>query len=82
MRTHSHPVFHNRSIFNQSSNSTMDIPKQNYKTIEQLIGSNESVVGIDAKKTHIIIIHMLQDIHDNLNRLEKRIEEIESTLRD
>lgn len=55
----------------------MNIPENRYKEIEELIGSDESVVGIDAKKTHIIIIHMLQQIQDQLNDFEKRLEEVE-----
>lgn len=55
----------------------MNIPKKRYKEIEALIGSDESVVGIDAKKTHIIIIHMLQQIQDQLDDLEKRLEDVE-----
>lgn len=57
----------------------MNIPEKRYKEIEELIGSDESVVGIDAKKTHIIIIHMLQQIQDQLNNLEKRLDELEKS---
>lgn len=53
------------------------IPELNYKEIEDAIGSDESVVGIDAKKTHIIIIHMLRQLQEKLDRLEKRIDELE-----
>jgi hypothetical protein len=53
------------------------IPDQNYKEIEEAIKSDESVVGIDAKKTHIIIIHMLNEITEKLEKLEKRIERLE-----
>jgi hypothetical protein len=55
----------------------MNIPKKKYKEIEELIGSDESVVGIDAKKTHIIIIHMLKQIQDQLDDLEERLESVE-----
>lgn len=58
----------------------MNIPKNKYKEIEELIGSDESVVGIDAKKTHIIIIHMLKQIQDQLKDLEKRLEVIEDQI--
>ncbi len=54
-----------------------NIPEQKYKEIEDAIGSDESVVGIDAKKTHIIIIHMLRQLQEKLDRLEKRIDELE-----
>lgn len=60
----------------------MKIPENKYKEIEELIGSDESVVGIDAKKTHIMIIHILQQIQDQLDNLEDRIHEVESKLVD
>lgn len=53
------------------------IPDQQYKKIEDAIKSDESVVGIDAKKTHIIIIHMLNEITEKLEKLEQRIERLE-----
>jgi len=56
----------------------MDISEKEYAEIEKLIGSEESVVGIDAKKTHIIIIHMLHQLTEKVESLEKRIEELES----
>ncbi len=58
----------------------MNIPEKEYKEIEKLIGSDESVVGIDAKKTHIIIIHMLKQIQDHLDDLENRLDEIEDKI--
>ncbi|MEX0648484.1 MAG: hypothetical protein WEA56_03405 [Balneolaceae bacterium] len=54
-----------------------DIPEQDFKKIEEIIGSDESVVGIDAKKTHIIIIHMLQKIEDKLDQMEQRLKRME-----
>jgi hypothetical protein len=47
-----------------------EIPKESYKAIEKMIGSEQSVVGIDAKKTHIIIIHKLMEIEKRLAALE------------
>ena len=55
----------------------MNFPENQYKEIEKLIASDESVVGIDAKKTHIIIIHMLQEIQSKLVELENRLEKLE-----
>lgn len=57
-----------------------NIPEQDYKEIEKAIGSEESVVGIDAKKTHIMIIHMLQKIGKKLDVMESRIEVLEKKL--
>ncbi len=59
----------------------MKIPEKKYKEIEELIGSEESVVGIDAKKTHIMIIHMLQQIQDQLEHLEQRLDTVEKKIR-
>jgi tetrahydromethanopterin S-methyltransferase subunit B len=55
----------------------LSIPKKELEEIELAIQSEESVVGIDAKKTHVIIIHMLHQIQEKLNDLEGRIENLE-----
>jgi len=39
--------------------------------IEKVITSADSPVGIDAKKTHIIIINKLVEIEKRLDALEK-----------
>jgi hypothetical protein len=57
-----------------------DIPLEEFQQIEQVISSDESVVGIDAKKTHIIIIHMLKEIQNKLDDLESRLDTIEKNL--
>ncbi|MCH2065482.1 MAG: hypothetical protein MK194_17365 [Roseibacillus sp.] len=48
----------------------MNIDEETYDEIEQLIHSDESPVGIDAKKTHIIIIHKLIQIEKRLDALK------------
>ena len=48
-----------------------EIPASDYREIEELIASDDSPVGIDAKKTHIIILHKLL-------RVEARLEQLES----
>ena len=50
------------------------IPTSEYREIEALIASDESPVGIDAKKTHIIIIQKLVQIEARLERLEGLID--------
>ncbi|WP_199222855.1 hypothetical protein [Rhodohalobacter mucosus] len=55
----------------------MNISDSAYKEIEKMIGSEESVVGIDAKKTHVMIIHLLQEIMDKLDHLEERIDDLD-----
>lgn len=46
------------------------IPDDEYAAIERLIHSDESPVGIDAKKTHVLILHQLIEIERRLARLE------------
>jgi hypothetical protein len=55
----------------------MNISEKEYAEIEELIGSEESVVGIDAKKTHIIIIQLLRGLTKKVDSLENRISELE-----
>ncbi|MDN5217144.1 hypothetical protein QQ020_34045 [Fulvivirgaceae bacterium BMA12] len=50
------------------------VPKEAYEQIEQTIASDKSVVGIDAKETHIIIIHKLIEIEKRLEKLEKALQ--------
>jgi len=49
----------------------MAIDQEAYDRIAALIHSDESPVGIDAKKTHIIIIHKLGQIERRLAALEE-----------
>ncbi len=48
-----------------------EISVSDYSEIEELIVSEDSPVGIDAKKTHVIIIHKLLQIEERLKRLER-----------
>ena len=48
----------------------MQIDKAEFDRIAEMIHSDESPVGIDAKKTHIIIIHKLCRIEERLAALE------------
>ena len=50
---------------------TIDIPKADYQQIEKLIANDQSPVGIDAKKTHIMILHQLIEIERRLEKLER-----------
>lgn len=47
----------------------MNIPEDVYQKLEQLITSDASPVGIDAKKTHILILHKLTEIERKLDGL-------------
>ncbi len=48
-----------------------EVSASDYAEIEALIASDASPVGIDAKKTHIIIINKLLQIEQRLDRLER-----------
>jgi len=48
----------------------MEIPHEEYEAILNTIASADSPVGIDAKKTHVIIIHKLMEIEKRLSALE------------
>jgi len=52
----------------------MNIPEDEYRAIEDEISSESSPVGIDAKKTHIMILHQLEAIDARLARIEERLE--------
>ena len=54
--------------------SNLEPSKEIYQEIEQLIHSDASPVGIDAKKTHVLILHLLQKIDSRLDALEKKLE--------
>ena len=44
--------------------------------IEELIASADSPVGIDAKKTHVIIISKLIEIEKKLEMIEAKINDL------
>lgn len=52
----------------------LKINKELYDEIGELIQSAESPVGIDAKKTHIIIIEKLMRIEERLSAIEKGLQ--------
>ncbi len=52
------------------------IDQKTYNEIAELIHSDESPVGIDAKKTHILIIHKLIQIEQRLDALEKQVQDL------
>jgi hypothetical protein len=44
-----------------------------YEAIGEYIQSKESVVGIDARHTHIIIIKKLMELEKKISSLEKKL---------
>ena len=57
----------------------MDIEKHVYDEIAEMIHSDTSPVGFDAKRTHVYIVHMLQDIQKRLDTLERRLDSVEKS---
>ena len=47
--------------------------KEQFEAIAKEIHSDTSPVGIDAKKTHILILQKLMNIEERLDRLEKKM---------
>ena len=48
----------------------MEIDQETYEEIASLISSDDSPVGIDAKKTHVFIIQKLLQIEKRLDSIE------------
>ena len=51
----------------------MELQKKDYEKIEKMIACDESPVGIDAKKTHILILHQLAQIQQRLETIEAQL---------
>ncbi|HVS15746.1 MAG TPA: hypothetical protein VMV46_17620 [Thermoanaerobaculia bacterium] len=52
---------------------SLNVPEDRYREIEALITSADSPVGIDAKKTHVLILHQLLELERRLIALEERV---------
>lgn len=52
----------------------LDVPQDAYDALARAIASDQSPVGIDAKRTHVVILHLLIDIQHRLSRLEDRLD--------
>ena len=50
-----------------------EIDPETYEEIAKVIHSDESPVGIDAKKTHILILNKLQELNDRMERIEQHM---------
>ncbi len=53
---------------------TSAVPEGIYAEIARALASAESPVGIDAKHTHVLILHALERIEQRLAALERRLE--------
>ncbi len=52
----------------------MNIPEERYHEIAGTIFSADSPVGIDAKKTHVMILYMLERIERRVARIEEQLQ--------
>ncbi len=52
----------------------LDLPREEATAIAEAIRSEASPVGIDAAKTHVIIIQKLLEIERRLDRIEARLQ--------
>ena len=51
--------------------AALELPRDEADAIAEAIANADSPVGIDAKKTHVIIIQKLLEIERRLDRLER-----------
>ena len=55
------------------NNMEFEIDPKTYEQITKVIHSDKSPVGIDAKKTHILILNKLQELNDRMEHMEQLI---------
>ncbi len=53
----------------------LDVAPKTFETIAREIQSDQGPVGIDAKKTHIIILDKLLQIEKRLDALEQQLKQ-------
>ena len=51
----------------------LDIPESFREAISARIGDDKSPVGIDAKETHVLILHKLIQLEERLAAIEQRL---------
>jgi hypothetical protein len=52
----------------------MTISREEFEAIAAEITSDSSPVGIDAKKTHVLILHKLAEIEQRIARIEAALD--------
>ena len=55
-----------------------EVEPDEYEAISRIIATDNSPVGIDAKKTHIIILHKLDELNQRLARIEELLSQGQS----
>lgn len=58
-----------------SETSVERIDPEEYRRIAEAIASADSPVGIDAEKTHVLILHALAGIERRLTRIERTLQD-------
>ncbi|MFW6206342.1 MAG: hypothetical protein ACOC5J_00240 [Gemmatimonadota bacterium] len=58
----------------------LDVPRDDYDRIRSIIASDDSPVGIDAERTHVIILHLLEDLQRRLEGLEETVVDIQNVV--
>ncbi len=53
----------------------LKVDQSTYDAIAEVIHSDASPVGIDAKKTHIIILEKLLQLEQRLERIEQQLKQ-------
>jgi hypothetical protein len=61
------------SPYKPATEDAMTISNDEYERIAKQIESDESPVGIDAKKTHVLILHKLSEIERRLELIEPKM---------
>lgn len=62
-------------LINKMEANKFNVDPNVYEQIASIIQSDASPVGIDAKKTHIIILNKLEEISSRLERVEQKLKE-------
>lgn len=67
------------TLRSNSASPDLTVPATVQDAIAQEITSADSPVGIDARKTHIVIIHLLLETRDKLAQIESRLRVLEAS---
>ena len=57
-----------------SREAQVTVPEERYQKIANGISDEQSPVGIDAKKTHVMILYLLEQIERRMLRIEEQLQ--------
>jgi hypothetical protein len=66
-------VLKSKDLFDMDT-TVNNVPQEMYDQIKTEITNKESVVGIDALHTHILVLHRLMQIEAKLDALNEKLE--------